>query len=81
MPMIDVFAPANMFPDDADRAIGEELTHAVLRAEGVQHPAPFNSTIQRHSFTGCQLAPCKQPHPVRDGGFLSVAKKTFPVRD
>jgi phenylpyruvate tautomerase PptA (4-oxalocrotonate tautomerase family) len=41
MPMIDVFAPANMFPDDADRAIGEELTLAVLRAEGVQHPVPF----------------------------------------
>lgn len=42
MPMIDVFVPANMFPDTADRAIGEELTHAVLRAEGVQHPSPFH---------------------------------------
>jgi phenylpyruvate tautomerase PptA (4-oxalocrotonate tautomerase family) len=40
--MVDVFAPANMFPDTADRAIGEELTHAVLRAEGVQHPSPFH---------------------------------------
>jgi phenylpyruvate tautomerase PptA (4-oxalocrotonate tautomerase family) len=42
MPMIDVFAPANMFPDDADRAIGQELTNAVLRAEGVKSPSPFH---------------------------------------
>ena len=42
MPMIDVFAPANMFPDDADRAIGEELTLAVLHAEGVQNPTSFH---------------------------------------
>jgi hypothetical protein len=71
MPVIDAFALANKFPDNADRAIDEELTHAVLRAEGVQHPVRFNSTIQRHSFTGCQLAPCKQPHPVRDGRTFS----------
>jgi phenylpyruvate tautomerase PptA (4-oxalocrotonate tautomerase family) len=42
MPMIDVFAPANMFPDDADRAIGQELTYAVLHAEGVQNPSSFH---------------------------------------
>jgi phenylpyruvate tautomerase PptA (4-oxalocrotonate tautomerase family) len=30
-----------MFPEDADRAIGQQLTCAVLHAEGVRNPAPF----------------------------------------
>lgn len=34
MPMIDVYAPADLFPADADERLGSELTHAVLRAEG-----------------------------------------------
>ena len=34
MPMIDVYAPASLFPADADERLGTELTHAVLRAEG-----------------------------------------------
>lgn len=34
MPMIDVYAPADLFPADADETLGTELTHAVLRAEG-----------------------------------------------
>jgi len=34
MPMIDVYAPATLFPADADELLGTELTHAVLRAEG-----------------------------------------------
>jgi phenylpyruvate tautomerase PptA (4-oxalocrotonate tautomerase family) len=43
MPMIDVYAPADIFPADADEQLGTELTHAVLRAEGVAHPVPFQS--------------------------------------
>ncbi|MGG7507220.1 tautomerase family protein [Plantibacter sp. YIM 135249] len=42
MPMIDVYAPTDLFPADADEAIGHELTHAVLRAEGVTAPGPFH---------------------------------------
>ncbi len=42
MPMIDVYAPADLFPADADPRLGDELTHAVLRAEGVASPAPFH---------------------------------------
>lgn len=42
MPMIDVYAPADLFPADADPALGDELTHAVLRAEGVASPGPFH---------------------------------------
>lgn len=40
--MIDVYAAANLFPADADRILGEELTMAVLRAEGVTNPGPFH---------------------------------------
>lgn len=42
MPMIDVYAPADIFPADADEQLGHELTHAVLRAEGVAQPGPFH---------------------------------------
>jgi phenylpyruvate tautomerase PptA (4-oxalocrotonate tautomerase family) len=42
MPMIDVYAPADIFPVDADEQLGHELTHAVLRAEGVAQPGPFH---------------------------------------
>ena len=43
MPMIDVYAPADLFPADADRPLGEALTLAVLRAEGVATPGPFHT--------------------------------------
>lgn len=43
MPMMDVYAPADLFPADADRALGEQLTRAVLRAEGVPNPGPFHA--------------------------------------
>ena len=42
MPMIDVYTPENLFPADADSKLGSELTHAVLRAEGVTTPGPFH---------------------------------------
>jgi phenylpyruvate tautomerase PptA (4-oxalocrotonate tautomerase family) len=42
MPMIDVYAPADIFPAEADEQLGSELTHAVLRAEGVAHPGAFH---------------------------------------
>jgi len=38
--MIDVYAVADLFPADADRKLAEELTAALLRAEGVQKPGP-----------------------------------------
>ena len=40
--MIDVYARADLFPPNADRQLGEELTRAVLRAEGVATPGPFH---------------------------------------
>ncbi|WP_213813749.1 tautomerase family protein [Glaciihabitans sp. dw_435] len=42
MPIIDVYAPADLFPADADAELGTQLTHAVLRAEGVLAPGPFH---------------------------------------
>jgi hypothetical protein len=43
MPMIDVYAAADLFPAGTDRQLGEELTLAVLRAEGVISPGPFHA--------------------------------------
>ncbi|MET7396734.1 hypothetical protein ABZS66_24950 [Dactylosporangium sp. NPDC005572] len=40
MPMIDVYAPADLFPADADRPLAARLTAALLRAEGVAEPGP-----------------------------------------
>jgi hypothetical protein len=42
MPMIDVYAPNDLLPAGSDRRIGEELTLAVLRAEGVSSLTPFH---------------------------------------
>src|SRR5258705_7509424 len=42
MPMIDVYAPGDLLPTGSDRRIGEALTRAVLRAEGVSAPGPFH---------------------------------------
>src|SRR5690348_4409122 len=42
MPMIDVYAAAGLFPKGSDRQLGEQLTLAVLRAEGVATPGKFH---------------------------------------
>jgi phenylpyruvate tautomerase PptA (4-oxalocrotonate tautomerase family) len=42
MPMIDVYAPSDLLPMGSDRRIGEALTLAVLRAEGVSAPGAFH---------------------------------------
>ena len=40
MPMIDVYAVADLFPAGVDRQLAEELTFALLKAEGVEKPGP-----------------------------------------
>jgi phenylpyruvate tautomerase PptA (4-oxalocrotonate tautomerase family) len=40
MPMIDVYAPEDLFPVGTDGNLGHELTMAVLRAEGAPNPGP-----------------------------------------
>src|SRR5207245_11153134 len=42
MPMIDVYAPADLFPAGTDGRLGKELTMAVLRAERVATPGLFH---------------------------------------
>jgi len=42
MPMIDVYAPRDIFPAGTEGLLGKELTMAVLRAEGVATPGPFH---------------------------------------
>jgi phenylpyruvate tautomerase PptA (4-oxalocrotonate tautomerase family) len=43
MPMIDVYVAADLFPEDADRRLAEDLTAALLKAEGVINPGPTHS--------------------------------------
>src|ERR1700730_2930138 len=40
--MIDVYARADLFPEGTDSKLCEELTFAVLRAEGVKNPGAFH---------------------------------------
>ena len=53
MAMIDVYVPSD-FPEGVDRAVAEDLTLALLRAEGVQQPAPVqlnNTAAYIHRLT------------------------------
>jgi phenylpyruvate tautomerase PptA (4-oxalocrotonate tautomerase family) len=66
--MIDVYAPANLFPADADPMLVKELTLAVLRAEGVATPGPFhanNTAAFIHRLPASALGTAAaQPSPV-----------------
>lgn len=72
MPMIDVYAAADLFPAGAetDRQLGEALTLAVLRAEGVAKPGPFHldntaAYIHRMPASAVQTATSAQARTVR----------------
>lgn len=41
MPMIDVYAPDGLFPAGTERRLAEELTLALLRAEGAPAAGPY----------------------------------------
>jgi phenylpyruvate tautomerase PptA (4-oxalocrotonate tautomerase family) len=41
MPMIDVYAPDDLFPPGTERQLAEELTAALLRAEGAPAAGPY----------------------------------------
>ena len=40
MPMIDVYAAEDVFPEGSERSLAVQLTTALLRAEGVAQPGP-----------------------------------------
>ncbi|MET0542649.1 MAG: hypothetical protein ABWZ88_12920 [Variovorax sp.] len=70
MPMIDVYAAADLFPAGTDRQLGEALTLAVLRAEGVPTPGPFHANntaayIHRLPASAVQTAATAQARTVR----------------
>lgn len=69
MPMIDVYAPADLFPAGADRQLAEELTLALLHAEGVANPGPAHT----HN-TGAYLhrLPPASVHTAAQGGARTV---------
>lgn len=69
-PMIDVYARDDLFPKDSDRKLGQELTLAVLRAEGVKTPGPFHlentaAFIHRLPPSAVQTAASDAPRTVR----------------
>ncbi|HEY4441797.1 MAG TPA: tautomerase family protein [Candidatus Elarobacter sp.] len=43
MPMIDVYCAEGLFPAGSERALGEQMTAALLRAEGVTSPGPTHT--------------------------------------
>ena len=72
MPMIDVYAPEDLFPADADSQLGNELTHAVLsvssanswgnrRCRFIVHIADLSALVLIHEFpertTKCPTCP------------------------
>jgi phenylpyruvate tautomerase PptA (4-oxalocrotonate tautomerase family) len=70
MPMIDVYAPGDLLPIGSDRRIGEELTRAVLWAEGVSAPSPFHlentaAFIHRMDPAAVQTAAEALPRTIR----------------
>jgi phenylpyruvate tautomerase PptA (4-oxalocrotonate tautomerase family) len=69
MPMIDVYAPADLFPSDADRPLAEELTHAVLKAEGVTNPGP---AYQDNTAAYIHRLPASAVHTARTANARTV---------
>jgi phenylpyruvate tautomerase PptA (4-oxalocrotonate tautomerase family) len=70
MPMIDVYAAADIFPFGSERQLGEELTLALLRAEGVVSPGPLhlNNTgfyLHRMDASAVQTAASAKSRTVR----------------
>ena len=66
MPMIDVYAPGDLLPSGSDRRIGEELTRAILRAEGVSAPSPFhleNTAAFIHRMDPAAVQTAAEPRP------------------
>jgi len=56
MPMIDLYAVADLFPAHADRQLAEELTLALLKAEGVEKPGATHLNNTGRTSIGCRRA-------------------------
>jgi phenylpyruvate tautomerase PptA (4-oxalocrotonate tautomerase family) len=42
MPMIDLWAPSDLFPANSERELAQDLALALLKAEGVTNPGPLH---------------------------------------
>ena len=69
MPMIDVYAAGDLFPPGTDRKLAEDLTAALLRAEGVLNPGPTHT-----NNTGAYIhrMPSAAVHTAADGSARTV---------
>lgn len=70
MPMIDVTSAHDLLPADSDRELGERLTLALLRAEGVAEPGPAHTHntgvyIHRLPASAVQTAASAEARTVR----------------
>src|SRR6266446_7009664 len=91
MPMIDVYAPKDLLPAGSDRKIGEALTMAVLRAEGVTAPGRAyleNTAAFIHRMEPAALQTAAQPlaravrvQIITPSGALSRASQKQLVKD
>ncbi|MCU1411173.1 MAG: hypothetical protein JWR04_1880 [Rhodoglobus sp.] len=95
MPMIDVYAPASLFPADADEKLGTELTHAVLRAEGhyeeviapfftentaaFVHRLPVVSTAAASSATAVRVQIVTPPGSLNRDGQRQITKEATEI--
>jgi hypothetical protein len=82
MPMIDIYAPDDLFPANSERVLGESLTKAVLRAEGVASPGLFhlnNTAAFVHLLPGScvQTAASEKARSVR----VQVLTPPLPYRE
>ena len=62
--MIDVYASNDLLPSGSDRRIGEALTLAALRAEGVAAPSPYyleNTGVFIHRMDPSTLQTAAEP--------------------
>jgi hypothetical protein len=65
-PIIYVYAAADLFPAGTDRVLAEELTGALLRAEGVTTPSPLHldntaAYVHRLPATGVHRPDLRRP--------------------
>jgi phenylpyruvate tautomerase PptA (4-oxalocrotonate tautomerase family) len=60
MPIIDVYAPADLFPEGSDRDLAEQLMQAAMRAERIPHPVP--AAIQAMTAAYIHRLPAKSVH-------------------
>jgi phenylpyruvate tautomerase PptA (4-oxalocrotonate tautomerase family) len=68
MPMIDVYAPAGLFPADSERELAEELTGALLRS----YQAPATPAFLNNTGAYLHALPAERVHTAASGHARTV---------